>query len=120
MAVTWIINALYLFEFMDFSFLLQKSPQPCLPMVGRGMMITMNMEWVWKQASSHRGFVVHSLLYILIIFFPKGRKEDETGENWIEKERERAQKERERQEKGKKAQMFKPLAHLYHFTLHTL
>lgn len=64
---------------------------------------------------SQKCFIFHSLVgvYILIVIFPKGRKEDETDENWIEKERERAQKERERQERGKKVQMLKLLALLY-------
>lgn len=39
------------------------------------------------------------------LVFPKGRKEDETDEKWIAKERERAQKEREREERGTKTQM---------------
>lgn len=55
-------------------------------------------------------------LYINSDFFPEGRKEDETDENWIEKEKERAQKEREREERGKKAQMLKLLALLYNRT----
>lgn len=59
-------------------------------------------------------------VYVLIVVIPKGRKEDETDENWIEKERERAQKERERQERGKKAQLLKLLALLYICTLQNL
>lgn len=34
-----------------------------------------------------------------------GRKEDETDEKWIEKERERGKQEREREERGKETQM---------------
>lgn len=37
----------------------------------------------------------------LIFLFSTGRKEDETDDKWIEKERERAAKEREREERGK-------------------
>lgn len=67
---------------------------------------------------SHKCFIFHSLvgIYTLIVIFPEGRKEDETDENWIEKERERAQKEREREDRGKKSQMLKLLALLYNRT----
>lgn len=41
----------------------------------------------------------------LILLFSTGRKEDETDEKWIERERERGRKEREREERGKKTQM---------------
>lgn len=41
----------------------------------------------------------------MIFLFSTGRKEDETDEKWMEKERERAQKEREREERGKETQM---------------
>lgn len=46
-----------------------------------------------------------SINFSLLFSFSAGRKEDETDEKWIEKERERAQKEREREEKGKETQM---------------
>lgn len=41
----------------------------------------------------------------MIFLFSTGRKEDETDEKWMEKERERARKEREREERGKETQM---------------
>lgn len=37
--------------------------------------------------------------------FTAERKEDETDENWMEKEKEKANKEREQQERGKRTQM---------------
>lgn len=51
-------------------------------------------------------FIGVSIKSFLIILFFTGRKEDETDDKWMEKEKERAAKERERLEKGKKTQMW--------------
>ncbi len=50
--------------------------------------------------------MVISIKLPLIYLFSAGRKEDETDDKWMEKERERAEKEREREERGKKTQMW--------------
>lgn len=42
--------------------------------------------------------------FLLLLLFSE-RKEDETDEKWMEKERERAAKEREREERGKETHM---------------
>lgn len=44
-------------------------------------------------------------MLINLSIYLTGRKEDETDEKWIEKERERAKQEREREERGKETQM---------------
>lgn len=46
-----------------------------------------------------------SIKLSLIFLFSTGRKQDETDEKFMQKERERAQKEREKEERGKETQM---------------
>lgn len=46
-----------------------------------------------------------SVKITLIVLFSTGRKQDETDEKFLQKERERAQKEREKEERGKETQM---------------
>ena len=55
----------------------------------------------------------------MIFLFSTGRKEDETDEKWMEKERERAEKEREKEERGKKTQMWIFIFFLHNTILHS-
>lgn len=66
---------------------------------------------------TYAAFLDISIEPFLVLLFSTGRKEDETDEKWIEKERERARKEREREERGKEAQVLM-FSFLHNATLH--